>query len=104
MEQIPNVKKMSLFELRNIDLTKVEQFRDSIRRLYKMGQEGELRCVEHLEGYVDRVAGEQLRRVIERVTACLVGKFDAGVYETAMRDFVVGKSSVEYQKLLVRLI
>jgi hypothetical protein len=95
---------MSLFELRNIDLGKVGQFRDSVSRLYNKSKEGKLKCVEHLEGYVDRVAGEQLRRVVERVKEALVGRFDGEVYKAAVRDFVVGKSNVEYQKLLVRLI
>lgn len=45
-----------------------------------------------------------MTRVIERVMQSLVGKFDVGVYEAAMRDFVIGKSSLEYQKLLVKLI
>lgn len=47
---------MSLFELRNINLEKVAEFRESVKRLYPQSNEGELKCVEHLEGYVDKVA------------------------------------------------
>ena len=102
LEDVPKLRKMSVFELKQINMSSVANLKQNHSNLL---------CIQHLERYVETKSTEMFGDCIAAISECLLN-YNEEVYESVLKSMilVMGQNQglehtgVNYQKLLSQLL
>lgn len=95
LAEVPRIKKMSLTELKSINMEAMRN-KPTLRSLH---------CLKGLSTFVDRAVSAQLSSVLEKLKECLVVRFNETEYENALKDFIIAQhETIKYEVLFVKII